>query len=71
MVAAFVALMGAEVDAICIAGYNERSSERENIRNGYRARRSDTPCDGQGLAVPFPTNRSLFEPSAEGQRSQS
>ena len=33
------ALMGAEADALCGAGYGERSPERVNRRNGYRERR--------------------------------
>jgi putative transposase len=32
------ALMDAEVDSICNAGYSERSSDRVNSRNGYRSR---------------------------------
>ena len=35
-------LMSAEVDAICGAGYRERTSERANSRNGYRERPWDT-----------------------------
>jgi putative transposase len=31
-------LMGAEVDAVCGAGYWERAGERVNSRNGYRMR---------------------------------
>jgi len=35
MVSAFAdALMGAEVDAVCNAAYNERTPERANSRNG-------------------------------------
>ena len=30
------ALMSAEADALCGAGYGERSAERTNSRNGYR-----------------------------------
>ena len=30
------ALLGAEADALCGAGYGERSTERRNQRNGYR-----------------------------------
>jgi hypothetical protein len=30
------ALMGAEADAVCGAGYGQRTPERVNIRNGYR-----------------------------------
>lgn len=32
------ALMFAEADAVCGAGYGERSRERSNSRNGYRHR---------------------------------
>jgi putative transposase len=35
-------LMGAEADALCGAGYGERSAERTNQRNGYRHRQFDT-----------------------------
>src|SRR4051794_2033521 len=31
-------LMGAEADALCGAGYRQRSAERTNQRNGYRHR---------------------------------
>jgi putative transposase len=34
--------MGAEADAVCDAGYGERSDERRNTRNGYRRRDWDT-----------------------------
>jgi transposase-like protein len=43
MLSTFVlALMSAEADAICGAGYGERSPERTNSRNGYRIRDFDT-----------------------------
>src|SRR5215217_5822965 len=32
------ALMSADADAVCGAGYGQRSAERRNIRNGYRWR---------------------------------
>ncbi len=35
-------LMGAEADALCGAGYGQRSTERTNSRNGYRHRQFDT-----------------------------
>src|SRR6202161_4440632 len=35
-------LMGAEADALCGAGYGQRSSERTNQRNGYGHRQFDT-----------------------------
>ncbi len=37
------ALMSADADAFCGAGYGERSPERVNRRNGYRERDWDTP----------------------------
>ena len=40
------ALMSAEADAICGAGYGQRSDERVNSRNGYRAG-SGTPAPGR------------------------
>src|SRR6478752_1408440 len=35
-------LMGAEADALCGAGFGERSMARTNQRNGYRRRQFDT-----------------------------
>jgi putative transposase len=32
------ALMSADADAVCGAGYGQRSTERTNTRNGYRRR---------------------------------
>ena len=46
------ALMGAEADALCGAGYGERSPERVNRRNGYRERDWDTRVGTIELAVP-------------------
>ena len=45
-------LMSAEADAVCGAGYGERSSERTNVRNGYRPREFDTRAGTLELAVP-------------------
>jgi len=45
------ALMSAEVDAVCGAGYGERSQERVNSRNGYRAREWDTRAGTVELAI--------------------
>jgi transposase-like protein len=43
MVTAFAnALMSAEADSLCGAEYGQRSDERVNRRNGYRAREWDT-----------------------------
>src|SRR5213594_3950421 len=46
------ALMGAEADALCGAGYGERTPERANRRNGYREREWDTRVGTIELAVP-------------------
>ena len=45
-------LMGAEADALCGAPYGERTSERINHRNGYRARRFDTRAGTIDLEIP-------------------
>ena len=46
------ALMSAEADAVCGAGYGERSDARTNTRNGYRRREWDTRAGSIGLAIP-------------------
>jgi putative transposase len=46
------ALMGAEADALCGAGYGERTPGRVNSRNGYREREWDTRVGTIELAVP-------------------
>ena len=39
MISSFAnAMMSAQVDQVCGAGYGERSGERVNRRNGYRTR---------------------------------
>src|SRR2546425_2248247 len=45
------ALMSADADAVCGAGYGERSPERVNRRNGYRERDWDTRVGSIELAV--------------------
>ncbi len=61
MVATFVqALMGAEADAVCGALYGERSSDRVNRRNGYRARDFDTRVGTMSLAIPKLREGSYF-----------
>jgi hypothetical protein len=42
------ALMSADADAVCGAGYDQRSPERSNTRNGYR-RRVGTPGPGRSI----------------------
>ncbi len=61
MVATFVqALMGAEADAVCGALYGERSPDRVNRRNGYRARDFDTRVGTMSLAIPKLREGSYF-----------
>lgn len=53
-------LMSAEVDAVCGAGYGERSDERGNRRNGYRERAWDTRVGTIGLKIPKLRQGSYF-----------
>jgi putative transposase len=46
------ALMEAEVEGICGAGYQERSPERVNQRNRYRPRTLKTRVGEVELAIP-------------------
>lgn len=73
MVTAFAEkLMGAEVDALCGAGYGEVSADRVNSRNGYRDRRWDTRAGTVELAIPKLREGSYFPrttpPGREGAR---
>ena len=54
------ALMGAEADAVCGAGYGERSDQRSNTRNGYRRREWDTRAGSISLAIPKLRQGSYF-----------
>jgi hypothetical protein len=67
-------LMSAEADAVCGAGDGERSSERTNVRNGYRHRDFDTRAgtlDGAiaiGTAARPPTEaRPVRVPDTDGR----
>lgn len=53
-------LMNAEADALCGAGYGERSDERVNQRNGYRKRDWDTRVGTVSLAIPKLRTGSYF-----------
>src|SRR3984957_18228326 len=53
-------LMGAEADAVCGAGYGQRSAERANQRNGYRHRQFDTRAGTLDLAIPKLRQGSYF-----------
>jgi putative transposase len=53
MIATFAnAMMSAQADQVCGADYGQRSAERVNQRNGYRAREWDTRVGTVELAVP-------------------
>ena len=54
------ALMSAEADALCGAEYGQRSEERVNSRNGYRARQWDTRAGTVELAIPKLRTGSYF-----------
>src|SRR5512133_310547 len=51
------ALMSADADAVCGAGYGQRSTERTNTRNGYRRR----------LGYPGRVDRPGYPEAAGGQ----
>jgi len=54
------ALMSADADAVCGAGYGERTPERVNRRNGYRERDWDTRVGSIELALPKLRQGSYF-----------
>ncbi|TQM37699.1 IS256 family transposase [Pseudonocardia cypriaca] len=54
------AMMSAQADQACGADYGERSQERVNRRNGYRAREWDTRAGTVELAVPKLREGSYF-----------
>lgn len=61
MVTAFVnALMSADADVACGAGYGQRSDKRANSRNGYRGRECDTRAGTVELQVPKLRTGSYF-----------
>ena len=46
------AMMSAQADQVCGAGYGQRSGGRVNQRNGYRTREWDTRAGTVELAIP-------------------
>jgi len=71
MVATFAqALMGADADALCGAGYGERTEERTNSRNGYRDRPWDTRVGSIELRVPKLRTGSYFPDWLLGRRTR-
>lgn len=75
MVKAFAeAVMSAEADLECGAGYGERSPDRVNSRNGYRSRDWDTRAGTLELAIPKLRHGSYFpgwllEPRRRAERA--
>lgn len=65
------ALMNAEVDSLCGAGYGERTPERVNSRNGYRERTWDTRTGTIDLAIPKLRTGSYFPDWLLEQRRRS
>jgi transposase-like protein len=68
------ALMSAEADGLCGAGYGEMSPERVNVRNGYRDRDFDTRAGTISLAIPKLRRGSYFpdwlvEPRRRAERA--
>ncbi|GAA2559064.1 IS256 family transposase [Pseudonocardia hydrocarbonoxydans] len=53
-------LMSAEADAVCGAGWGERSDARTNTRNGYRHRDFDTRAGTIDVAIPKLRSGSYF-----------
>ncbi|OBF72173.1 transposase, partial [Mycobacterium sp. 852002-51759_SCH5129042] len=61
MMSTFIqAMMSAEADTVCGAGYGERSDERVNSRNGYRHRDFDTRVGTIDVAIPKLRSGSYF-----------
>ncbi|GAA4288026.1 IS256-like element IS1081 family transposase [Georgenia daeguensis] len=61
MLATFInALLSAEADAVCGAGYREVSEARANRRNGYRHRELDTRVGTVDVAIPKLRQGSYF-----------
>jgi putative transposase len=61
-------LMGADADALCGAGYGERSSARVNARNGYRERRWDTRVGSIDIGIPKLRHGTYFPDWLLGRR---
>jgi putative transposase len=64
------AMMSAQADQLCGAGYGERTQARTNRRNGYRAREWDTRAGTVELAIPKLREGAYFPDSENDQREQ-
>jgi len=62
-------LMDLDVETLCGAGYDVKSGERANSRNGYRDRLWDTRAGGIDLKIPRLRSGSYFPPFLEPRRT--
>jgi putative transposase len=62
-------LMDMDVEQLCGAGYDVKSGERTNSRNGYRDRLWDTRAGGVDLKIPKLRAGSYFPPFLEPRRT--
>jgi len=62
-------LMDLDVETLCGAGYDVKSAERANSRNGYRDRLWDTRAGGIDLKIPRLRSGSYFPPFLEPRRT--
>jgi transposase-like protein len=65
---ALTTMMDGEVSALCGAGYEERSPERSNLRNGYRDRVLETRMGSLELRIPKLREGSYFPSFLEPRR---
>jgi putative transposase len=62
-------LMELDVEGLCGASYGERTSERQNSRNGYRDRQWDTRAGSVDLKIPKLRKSSYFPGFLEPRRT--
>jgi putative transposase len=62
-------MMEMDVEALCGAGYDVKSTERTNSRNGYRDRSWETRAGTVGLQIPKLRSGSYFPPFLEPRRT--
>ncbi len=62
-------MMDLDVETLCGAGYDVKSGERTNSRNGYRDRAWDTRAGGIDLKIPKLRSGSYFPPFLEPRRT--
>ena len=63
------ALLSADADAVCGAGWGQVSPDRVNRRNGYRHRNFDTRAGTIDVAIPKLRSGSYFPDSEDGRRT--